>query len=119
MANYKKIDEIEKAAYRLERAGKSFGCDNLLNEYVIESFDTVTSYMLQICNAVINVGHFPTNQAKGLIVSVFINNRLNNWIKNENILSDARFGFRKAVRLLTQYLYLMLLFKMSSILTDA
>ena len=92
-----------------------------MNEYFIESFDILGSHLADIFNSILDSGHFPELWTKGVLVSIFkkndpndvknytgitlvscfskiftvvINKRLEKWIKNNNVLSDAQFGFR-------------------------
>ena len=114
------VAEISAVIRNLKR-NKSVAGDNLLNEYFIESFDILGSHLVDIFNAILDSGHFPELWTKGVLVPIFkkndpndvknyrgitlvscfskiftgvINKRLDEWIKNNNVLSDAQFGFR-------------------------
>ena len=78
--------------------------------------------MLDLFNKILGAGHFPFSWSEGVIVPVFkkkdpcdvhnyrgitlvsclskiftseINKRLNDWVENDDILSDDQYGFRK------------------------
>ena len=115
------VDEIQCVIRSLKR-NKAVANDLLLNEYFIESCDILSSHLADLFNAILNTGVFPESWMEGLIiplhkkndtsdvnnyrgitlVSCFskiftgvLNNRINKWINNNNILSDLQFGFRK------------------------
>ena len=114
------VAEISAVIRNLKR-NKSVAGDNLLNENFIESFDILGSHLVDIFNAILDSGHFPELWTKGVLVPIFkkndpndvknyrgitlvscfskiftgvINKRLDEWIRYNNILSDAQFGFR-------------------------
>ena len=74
--NYQELDkpitvqEIESAIRALKRQ-KAFAGDMLINEYYIESMDILASHLVDIFNAILNSGYFPSNWSKGIIVPVF------------------------------------------------
>lgn len=113
--------EVEFIVKKLKR-NKACGSDNLLNEYFIECYDILSAHLVDIFNAVLNSGHFPSDWSNGIIVPIFkkndpcdvrnyrgitlvsclskiftgiLNKRLNDWSEKNDILSDAQFGFRK------------------------
>ena len=117
------VDEVEVVIPYFKR-NKSFSGDYLLNEYFLESFDILSGHIVDIFNAILNSGFFPTPWSEGIIhvvplfkkndpnnvnnfrgitlVSCFskiftgvLNNRLNKWAENNDVLSDSQFGFRK------------------------
>ena len=115
------LDEIKIVVNNLKR-NKAHGHDNLLNEYFLESFDILGGHLVDIFNAVFDSGIFPESWSKGVIIPIhkkgdknnvnnyrgitlvscfskiftgILNNRINNWIQDNEILSDAQFGFRK------------------------
>jgi len=116
------VQEIESVISTLKRQ-KAFAGDMLINEYFIESMDILASHLVDIFNAILNSGYFPSNWSKGIIVPVFkkdnpndvnnyrgitlvscfskiftgiLNKRLSTWAENNNIVSDAQFGFKKS-----------------------
>ena len=115
------LSELESVIHKLKR-NKAYGNDMLINEYFIECFDILSSHLLDMFNKILDSGHFPLKWSEGVIVPVFkkndpciaqnyrgitlvsclskiftsvINKRLNEWVENNNILSDAQFGFRR------------------------
>ena len=53
------VDEVEVVIRYLKR-NKSFSGDQLLNEYFLESFDILSGHIVDIFNATLNSGFFPT-----------------------------------------------------------
>jgi len=45
------VDDTVKAVGSLKR-NKAYGIDNLLNEYVLDFVDIISSYLCDICNAI-------------------------------------------------------------------
>ena len=115
------VKEIETVIRSLKR-NKSAAGDELLNEYFIESADILSGHLADIFNAILNSGVFPSQWSEGIIVPLFkkndpndvnnyrgvtlvscfskiftgvLNNRLKNWVEDNNVLSDSQFGFRK------------------------
>ena len=125
--NFEELDkpitvfEIETVIRSLKR-NKSAAGDQLLNEYFIESADILSGHLVDLFNAILNSGFFPSQWSEGIIVPLFkkndpndvnnyrgitlvscfskiftgiLNNRLKNWAENNSIISDSQFGFRK------------------------
>ena len=115
------VSEIEKSIKSLKK-NKAYAGDLLLNEYFIESCDILASHLVDIFNGIFNSGHFPDNWSEAIMVPIYkkndpddvnnyrgislvsclskiftgiLNKRLNNWVDNNNIVSDAQFGFRR------------------------
>lgn len=101
---------------------KSCGTDQLLNEFFVESFDILSGHLVDLFNAILLSGVFPSQWSEGSIVPLFkkndpndvnnyrgitlvscfskiftgvLNNRLSNWAENNDVVSDSQFGFRK------------------------
>ena len=114
------VDEVEVVMRYLKR-NKSFSGDYLLNEYFLETFVRLSGHIVDIFNAILNSVFFPTQWSEGIIVPLFkkndpnnvnnyrgitlvscfskiftgvLNNRLNKWAENNDVLSDSQFGFR-------------------------
>lgn len=64
------VDEVEVVIRYLKR-NKSFSSDQMLNEYFIESFDILSGHLVDIFNAILNSGFFPTQWSEGIIVPLF------------------------------------------------
>jgi exonuclease III len=113
--------EVRNAIKRLNKH-KAAGEDQLLNEYFIEACDILSGYITVLFNKILNTGHFPVAWTKGIIIPLYkkgdkddvtnyrgitllsnlgklftavLNERINKWSDNNNIVSDAQFGFRK------------------------
>ena len=113
--------EIVHAIGKL-KLNKSVGNDDILNEYFIKCKDTLLPCLHLLFNNVFNSGHFPSIWSKGCIVPVFkkgdindpnnyrgislvscmgklftsiLNQRLVEFDKSYNKITDAQFGFRK------------------------
>ncbi|KAL4219933.1 hypothetical protein ACF0H5_020345 [Mactra antiquata] len=113
--------EIKKVINGLKR-NKAYSIDNLLNEYFIETFDILSSHIVDLFNKILSSGHFPSTWSKGYITPIFkkndpndarnyrgvtivsclskiftgvLNQRLSDWAEKNEILTDAQFGFRK------------------------
>lgn len=109
-------------AIKLLKAGKAMGSDSLMNEYFIESMDILGSHLCDIFNAILNSGFFPDKWTEGVIIPIhkkgniddvnnyrgitlvsclsklfttIINKRIESFCNNNNVISDAQFGFRK------------------------
>ena len=118
-------------ALKKTKAGKSPGVDNLLNEYFSKFCDTFTPLLSRLFNIIFDQGIFPTCWSEGIIFPSFkkgdandtnnyrgitlvsclskiftsvINSRLLKWSDENNIVSDAQFGFKPGLAL--QMLYL-------------
>ena len=114
-------EEIEKVVQKLKR-NKSFAGDQLLNEYFIESLDILSGHLVDLFNAILNSGNFPSQWSEGYIVPLFkthdpsdvnnyrgitlvscfskiftgvLNQRLTDWADNNDISSDSQFEFRR------------------------
>ena len=115
------LEEVNLVIRSLKR-NMSFSSDQLLNEYFIESFDILSGHIVDIFNAILNSGVFPSLWSEGILVPLFkkndpnevnnyrgitlvscfsklvtgvLNNRIKKWAENSDILSDSQFGFRK------------------------
>ena len=113
--------EIRDIIKSLKR-GKSCGMDNLINEYLIETFDILSAHIVDLFNAILNSGCFPNEWSRSIIIPIHkkgdpkdvnnyrgislvscfskvftgvLNKRLNDWADSNSVLSDAQFGFRK------------------------
>ena len=113
-------DEILKAIKGLKR-NKSHGSDGILNEYFIECADTLLPLLHTIFNAIYNTGCFPKILCNALVVPIHkkgdtsdpknyrgisliscmcklftsvLNSRLLSWSEDNDIITDAQFGFR-------------------------
>lgn len=113
-------NEIETAISNLKR-DKSHGTDLLINEYFIEFKQNLLPIVQNLCNRILQSGIFPKMWAKSVIVPVFkkgdstdpnnyrgisliscfcklftsiLNNRLINWANENNVITDAQFGFQ-------------------------
>ena len=113
-------DEILEAIKKLKR-NKAHGEDCLLNEFFIEFKEYILPYLSDMFNRILNSGHFPDDWSKAVIIPVFkkgdrsnpsdyrgislisclcklftsiLNTRLLKWIDDNDILTDAQFGFR-------------------------
>lgn len=114
------LSEIESAILKLKRE-KSHGSDQILNEFFVEAKHVFLPLLHKMFNAVFTVGYFPKVLSEALIVPIFkkgdttdpgnyrgisllsnvlklftsiLNTRLSKWAEDNNILSDAQFGFR-------------------------
>ena len=114
--------EEVKAAIKSLKREKAPGSDNLLNEYFLETADTICSHLTDLFNGIFASGKFPESWTEGIIVPVckkgddtlpenyrgislvsclsnlftsVINQRLCTWAETYDKLSDAQFGFRK------------------------
>ena len=115
------LEEVTKAAKSLKR-NKAIGSDFIMNEYLIDSIDIIGSHLCDIFNAILNSGYFPEKWMEGVIVplhkkgdinsvnnyrgitlvsclsklfTTVLNNRITKFCENNNVISDAQFGFRK------------------------
>ena len=50
------------------KSGKASGADCLLNEYFLESVDSLAPYLCHLFNAIINSGYFPEQWTEGTII---------------------------------------------------
>ena len=101
---------------------KAHGIDYLINEHFMRSIDILVEHISIIFNAILDSGFFPDNWAEGILVPLFkkndindinsyrgitliscfskiftgvLNNRIYKWDEENNIVSDAQFGFRQ------------------------
>ena len=115
------VSEILEAVKNLKR-DKSAGSDFLLNEYFIESIDILSSHICDIFNAILDSGFFPEKWTEGVIVPLHkkgdkndannyrgitlvsclskiftsvLNKRIVTFCNDNNVISDAQFGFQK------------------------
>ena len=115
------VNEIIEAVKCLKRE-KSIGSDYLLNEYFIESIDILSLHICDIFNAILESGFFPDKWTEGVIVplhkkgdkndannyrgitllsclskifTAILNKRIVTFCKDNNVISDAQFGFQK------------------------
>ena len=113
-------EEISKAIGRL-KSNKSSAEDNIINEMFMKCRDVMTPLLCRLFNEIYNSGFFPESWSKGCIVSIYkkgdkndpnnyrgitivsclgklftsvLNNRLLEWDKTHNIITDAQFGFK-------------------------
>lgn len=117
-------DEVRAAVRNLNRNKSASPSDNLLNEYFIETIDILVGHITDLFNIVFNAGYFPELWTQGFIVPLHkkgdnrnVNNyrgitlisnfgklftsiltsRVEKWFDDNNMLSDAQFGFRKGL----------------------
>jgi hypothetical protein len=113
-------DEVSNVLKKL-KSGKSPGIDNLLYEYFCKFCDVFTPLLSRLFNVIFDLGTFPTCWSEGIIFPSFkkgdandpnnyrgitlvsclskiftsvLNNRLLRWCEENDIVSDAQFGFR-------------------------
>ena len=67
------LEEVNLVIRSLKR-NKSFSRDQLLNEYFIESFDILSGHIVDIFNAILNSGVFPSLWSEGILVPLFKKN---------------------------------------------
>ena len=114
------MKEIENAIQCLKK-GKSHGLDGIINEYFIEFKDILLPFLHSIFNAMYNTGYFPNTLCDALIVPIYkkgntadpgnyrgisllscmtklftsiLNKRLISWAENNDVITDAQFGFK-------------------------
>ena len=112
--------EIKKAINNLS-SNKACGADNIINEYFKSAADLLSEPLQILFNKILQTGIFPSQWATGLIVPIYkkgdtedtnnyrgitliscfaklftsvINNRLKNWEQENEISTDAQFGFK-------------------------
>ena len=115
------VQEITEAC-RLLKRGKACGFDQILNEYLIESCDILSSHLCDMFNHILDSGIFPEKWTEGIIVPLYkkgnvqdvnnyrgitllsclaklftsiLNKRISSFCKENHTISDAQFGFRK------------------------
>ena len=113
--------ELNLAIKSLKK-NKSSGEDNLVNEFFIHAPSPVKLFILILFNKILDLEYFPSVWAIGNVVPVFkkgdkknannyrgitiisclgklftkiMNNRINGFVEEKNILSDIQYGFRK------------------------
>ena len=116
-----KLEELESALKGLKK-NKSAGEDNLLNEFFKNASLPVKLFILLLFNKILDMEFFPAIWAIGKVVPVFkkgdkrdannyrgitimsclgklftkiMNDRLNRFVEEKDILSDVQYGFRK------------------------
>ena len=67
------VFEIEKVICSLKRNESAAG-DQLLNEYFIEFADILSGHLVDLFNAILNSGSFPSQWSEGIIVRIFKKN---------------------------------------------
>ena len=112
--------EIRKAIKNLS-SNKACGADNIINEYFIHAAELLVEPIKLLFNKILQTGVFPSQWATGLIVPIYkkgdaddtnnypgitliscfaklftsvINNRLKTWEQENEISTDAQFGFK-------------------------
>ena len=115
------MDELDKAIKMLKN-NKSSGHDLIINEFIVNASLQAKYVILLLFNCVLKLEYFPSFWCVGSIVPVFkrgdkndvnnyrgitllscfgklftriLNNRINDWVESESILTEAQFGFRK------------------------
>ena len=121
-AIFEDITEGEiRTAIKMLKRNKSCGEDRIINEIFIECKDALLPHITKLFNNIFKSGYFPKCWAKGCIVPVYkkgdkndtnnyrgitiiscfcklftsvLNARLLEWDINDNIITDAQYGFR-------------------------
>ena len=62
------VSEVQSAINNLKLNKSVCLCDNLLNDYFIESSDTLSTHITDIFNKDLSTGYFPGSWAEGYIV---------------------------------------------------
>ena len=65
------IAEVEYAIKQLNKNKASCPCDNLLNEYFIESFDILGAHITDMFYKIFSAGFFPQSWSLGYIVPIY------------------------------------------------
>ena len=116
--------ELQKAMKQL-KSGKSLGLDNISNEMLKASRSFMLSCFLKLFNAVFRSGHYPKswsesficplyksddpkrpenyrgiaiNNSIGKLFNIILNNRLDNFFSDNNIIHRTQIGFSKKSR---------------------
>ena len=103
------------------KSDKACGIDHLLNEYFMKFKDIMAPILVRVFNIIFDSGEFPNDWSKGIIIPLhkkgdtdntdnyrgitlvsnlskiftsILNNRLLQWSEENNIISDAQFGFK-------------------------
>jgi hypothetical protein len=112
--------EIE-ACIRKLKSNKIPGSDCLINEYFSEFSDLLIPILVPLFNKIFDSGTFPSTWSKAVIIPIYkkgspndpknyrgisitsslgklftsiLNNRIMEWNKDKNSISDAQFGFQ-------------------------
>lgn len=112
--------EIRNASKRLN-LNKACSLDTILNEYLKESIDIILDPLEKLFNFILDKKSFPTQWTKGVIIpihkkgdssipsnyrgitlvscfgklfTIIVNERLKKWALQNDIISDAQFGFK-------------------------
>ena len=115
------IEEIKTAISKLKRC-KSSGIDTIMNEYFIKCQDILIEPLEMLFNVLIESGIYPSQWTKGVVIPIFkkgakddvnnyrgitlvscfgklfstiLNERLKVWSIENDISSDAQFGFKQ------------------------
>lgn len=118
------VDEVLKAAKGL-KSGKAVGFDNISNEMIKASMPIMGNVYAKVFNSILLTGFYPKIWSKGYIVNLFksgspldpnnyrgitinsclgklfscvLNNRLEQYIKDETLLHPSQIGFKKGAR---------------------
>jgi hypothetical protein len=116
------IEEVKQAIKELN-SGKASGTDGIVAEMLKEGGDVVSNYILKLFNIVFDLGVFPNEWAKAIIVPIhksgdinnvdnyrgislinvtckcftlILNKRLTIWLEDQSIIVENQAGFRKA-----------------------
>lgn len=116
------IKEVKDAIKNLKRNKAACPCDDILNEFFIESTDILGGHITDLFNKLFNAGYFPQSWSLGYIVPIHkkgdkndpsnyrgitllsnfgklftsvLTNRIEKWIEENKIIPDTQFGFRK------------------------
>ena len=112
--------EVIKAIKEL-KSGKSAGPDLLINEFFVNTCETITDKLVILFNIIFSSGHFPLSWVDGVVIPIhkkgskntvdnyrgitllsvlgklftrILNNRLNFWAESYDILIEEQAGFR-------------------------
>lgn len=112
--------EIKNATKQL-KTNKSCSTDCIINEYLIECMDILVKPCEMLFNYILDTRSFPVQWSKGVVVPIYkkgdtgdpnnyrgitlvscfgklfthvINNRLKRWAVDNEVISDAQFGFK-------------------------
>ena len=113
------VSELMSVVKELKQ-NKAPGNDKLLNEYFVSYIDILSFHLVDLFNNILNTGYFPASWTEGIIILLFkkddpenvrnyrgitllscmsklftaiLNKRINKVIEDNNVLSDAQFGF--------------------------